>query len=134
MSTTDLTALAAHIEELFERATSDLDDDAVQTVEQVMTMLDEGEIRVAAPAGDSWNVNEWAKKAILLSFRTRGMETIEVGPYEYHDKMPLKTGILSWYSYGPTSDRKSTRSELQSHVNLVCRLLLEKKKNIKTHI
>ena len=55
-------------------------------------MLDEGEIRVAAPTDTGWNVNEWAKKAILLSFRTRGMETIEVGPYEYHDKMPLKTG------------------------------------------
>src|SRR3954467_7447531 len=92
MSTTDLTALAAKIEDLFERPTSELDDDAAETVEHVMTMLDEGEIRVAAPAGDTWTVNEWAKKAILLSFRTRGMETTEVGPYEYHDKMPLKTG------------------------------------------
>src|SRR3954449_398038 len=92
MSTTDLTALAAKIEDLFERPTSELDDDAAETVEHVMTMLDEGEIRVAAPAGDTWTVNEWAKKAILLSFRTRGMETTEVGPYEYHDKIPLKTG------------------------------------------
>src|SRR6185295_13303608 len=90
MSTTDLTALASRIEELYETPTADLDDDAAQTVEQVMTMLDEGEIRVAAPTDTGWQVNEWAKKAILLSFRTRGMETIEVGPYEYHDKMPLK--------------------------------------------
>src|SRR6476619_3106096 len=92
MTTTDLTALAARIEELFGLPTSDLGDDAAATVEQVMTMLDEGEIRVAAPTDTGWQVNEWAKKAILLSFRTRGMETIEVGPYEYHDKMPLKTG------------------------------------------
>jgi 2,3,4,5-tetrahydropyridine-2-carboxylate N-succinyltransferase len=92
MSTTDLTALAARIEALYDTPTADLDDDAAQTVEQVMTMLDEGEIRVAAPTDTGWHVNEWAKKAILLSFRTRGMETIEVGPYEYHDKMPLKTG------------------------------------------
>ena len=92
MTTTDLTALAARIEELFDLPTSDLGDDAAATVEQVMTMLDEGEIRVAAPTDTGWQVNEWAKKAILLSFRTRGMETIEVGPYEYHDKMPLKTG------------------------------------------
>jgi hypothetical protein len=49
MSATDITALSARIEELYEKATSDLDDDAAQTVEQVMTMLDEGEIRVAAP-------------------------------------------------------------------------------------
>ena len=92
MTTTDLTALATRIEELYELPTSDLGDDAAATVEQVMTMLDEGEIRVAAPTDTGWQVNEWAKKAILLSFRTRGMETIEVGPYEYHDKMPLKTG------------------------------------------
>ena len=89
MTTTDLSALAARIEALFELPTSDLDADAAATVEQVMTMLDEGEIRVAAPTDTGWHVNEWAKKAILLSFRTRGMETTEVGPYEYHDKMPL---------------------------------------------
>ena len=92
MSTTDLTALAARIEELYDRPTADLDDGAAQTVEQVMTMLDEGEIRVAAPTDAGWQVNEWAKKAILLSFRTRRMETTEVGPFEYHDKMPLKRG------------------------------------------
>jgi 2,3,4,5-tetrahydropyridine-2,6-dicarboxylate N-succinyltransferase len=58
----------------------------------VATILDGGEVRVAAPTDAGWKVNEWAKKAILLSFRTRGMETIEVGPFEYHDKMPLKGG------------------------------------------
>src|ERR1700709_642887 len=92
MTTTDLSALATRIEELYELPTSDLDADAAQTVEQVMTMLDDGSVRVAAPTDTGWHVNEWAKKAILLSFRTRGMETIEVGPYEYHDKMPLKSG------------------------------------------
>jgi 2,3,4,5-tetrahydropyridine-2-carboxylate N-succinyltransferase len=92
MSTTDLTALANRIEALYEMPTADLDYDAAATVEQVMTMLDEGEVRVAAPTDTGWRVNEWAKKAILLSFRTRGMETIESGPFEYHDKMPLKRG------------------------------------------
>jgi 2,3,4,5-tetrahydropyridine-2,6-dicarboxylate N-succinyltransferase len=91
-TTTDLTALAARIEELHELATSDLDAEAAATVEQAMDLLDEGAVRVAVPADTGWHVNEWAKKAILLSFRTRGMETTEVGPYEYHDKMPLKTG------------------------------------------
>jgi 2,3,4,5-tetrahydropyridine-2,6-dicarboxylate N-succinyltransferase len=92
MSTTDLTVLAATIEELFERPASDLDEDAAATVEQVMDLLDDGQVRVAAPVEGGWRVNAWAKKAILLSFRTRGMETIETGPYEYHDKMPLKGG------------------------------------------
>jgi 2,3,4,5-tetrahydropyridine-2-carboxylate N-succinyltransferase len=92
MSTTDLTALAARVEALYELPSSDLDDDAAETVEHVMHLLDEGSIRVAMPSDTGWHVNEWAKKAILLSFRTRGMDTIEVGPFEYHDKMPLKTG------------------------------------------
>ena len=89
---TDLTALAAEIEELYERATSDLGEEAAATVEEALALLDDGSVRVAAPTDTGWHVNEWAKKAILLSFRTRGMETIEVGPYEYHDKMPLKSG------------------------------------------
>ena len=55
-------------------------------------MLDDGTVRVAAPTDTGWRVNEWAKKAILLSFRTREMRVLEVGPYEYHDKMPPKGG------------------------------------------
>jgi 2,3,4,5-tetrahydropyridine-2,6-dicarboxylate N-succinyltransferase len=89
---TDLTALAAEIEDLYERATSDLGDEAAATVEEALALLDDGSVRVASPSDTGWHVHEWAKKAILLSFRTRGMQTIEVGPYEYHDKMPLKTG------------------------------------------
>jgi 2,3,4,5-tetrahydropyridine-2-carboxylate N-succinyltransferase len=92
MSTTDLTALAAEIEELYERPSSDLDEEAAAKVEEVLALLDDGSVRVASPSDTGWNVNEWAKKAILLLFRTRGMEVIEVGPYEYHDKMPLKRG------------------------------------------
>ena len=92
MSTTDLTTLAARIEELFDKPTMDLDDEAAATVEQAMDLLDDGAVRVATPTDTGWHVNEWTKKAILLSFRTRGMEVMEVGPYEYHDKMPLKRG------------------------------------------
>ena len=55
-------------------------------------MLDRGELRVAEPAGDDWTVNEWAKKAVLLYFRVRDLETTEVGPFEYHDRLPLKRG------------------------------------------
>src|SRR5215212_7436126 len=60
-------------------------------VEEAIGLLDRGEVRVAEPSGDGWTVNEWAKQAILLYFRVAGMETIEVGPYEYHDKIPLKS-------------------------------------------
>jgi 2,3,4,5-tetrahydropyridine-2,6-dicarboxylate N-succinyltransferase len=89
---TDLPALAAEIDGLYERATSDLGEEAAATVEEALALLDDGSVRVATPTDTGWHVNEWAKKAILLSFRTRGMETLEVGPYEYHDKMPLKSG------------------------------------------
>src|SRR4051794_35137650 len=92
MTRTDLAALAARIEQLYELPTIDLDDDAVETVEHALALLDEGAVRVAHQEEGGWRVNEWAKKAILLSFRTRAMQTIEVGPYEYHDKMPLKGG------------------------------------------
>jgi len=93
MSTTDLTALAARIEDLYERPTSELGDEAAADVEEVMNLLDDGAIRVATPTDTGWRVNQWIKKAILLSFRTRQMQTTGVGPFEYHDKMPLKRGF-----------------------------------------
>ena len=80
--------IAARIQAMYDSA--DAPDAAV--VEEAVGLLDRGEVRVAEPDGDGWRVNEWAKKAVLLYFRVRGMETIEVGPYEYHDKIPLKTG------------------------------------------
>ena len=65
---------------------------ALETVEEAIRMLDEGRVRVAEPEDDGWRVNEWAKKAILLYFRLRGMEPLEAGPFEYLDKVPLKRG------------------------------------------
>jgi 2,3,4,5-tetrahydropyridine-2,6-dicarboxylate N-succinyltransferase len=61
-------------------------------VDQAIELLDRGHVRVAERHGETWVVNEWAKQAILLYFRVAGMQTIEVGPYEYHDKIPLKSG------------------------------------------
>jgi 2,3,4,5-tetrahydropyridine-2-carboxylate N-succinyltransferase len=61
-------------------------------VEEAIGLLDRGELRVAEPTADGWSVNEWAKQAILLYFRIAGMKTTEVGPFEYHDKIPLKYG------------------------------------------
>jgi 2,3,4,5-tetrahydropyridine-2-carboxylate N-succinyltransferase len=58
----------------------------------VIAKLDTGELRVATPAGDGWQVHEWIKKAVILYFPIRKMETIEIGPLEFHDKMRLKTG------------------------------------------
>ncbi|MBK9192126.1 MAG: 2,3,4,5-tetrahydropyridine-2,6-dicarboxylate N-succinyltransferase [Crocinitomicaceae bacterium] len=60
-------------------------------INAVIAKLDEGSLRVAEPKADgSWQVNEWVKKAVVLYFPIRKMETIEVGPFEFHDKMALK--------------------------------------------
>jgi 2,3,4,5-tetrahydropyridine-2,6-dicarboxylate N-succinyltransferase len=64
-------------------------------VDEALHLLDTGEVRVAEPGPDGWVVNEWAKKAILLMFRLRDMEAIEVGPFEYLDKVPLKRDYVS---------------------------------------
>jgi 2,3,4,5-tetrahydropyridine-2-carboxylate N-succinyltransferase len=63
---------------------------SAQHVEEVIAALDRGEVRVAEPDGDDWRVNDEAQRAILDYFRLRQMEPQEVGPFEYHDKIPLK--------------------------------------------
>ena len=85
--------LPSQIESLFDRPRDALrDPEAAAAVERAVAMVDRGEVRVAEPHEGGWRVNEWAKKAILMFFSVRGMETIEAGPYEYHDKIPLKRG------------------------------------------
>jgi 2,3,4,5-tetrahydropyridine-2-carboxylate N-succinyltransferase len=61
-----------------------------ETIRSVIEKLDKGELRVAEPVSDGWKVNEWIKKAVILYFPIQQMETIEVGPFEFHDKMKLK--------------------------------------------
>ncbi len=64
-----------------------------EAVEAAVEALDKGHLRVAEPAEEGgWNVNQWVKQAILLYFRLRGMTTIDAGPIEYYDKIPLKRG------------------------------------------
>jgi 2,3,4,5-tetrahydropyridine-2,6-dicarboxylate N-succinyltransferase len=62
------------------------------TTEETIAALDRGEVRVAEPAAGDWQVNEDVQAAILDYFRSRQMVPREVGPFEYHDKIPLKTG------------------------------------------
>src|SRR6476620_2371252 len=59
-------------------------------IRSVVEKLDKGEIRVAEPVSGGWQVNEWIKKAVILYFPIQQMETIEVGPFEFHDKIALK--------------------------------------------
>ena len=65
---------------------------APERVEELVAALDRGELRVAERVDGEWRVNEEAQRAINAYFRLRGMEPCEVGPFEYHDKIPLKRG------------------------------------------
>ncbi len=89
--------LQASIEELWERRDelSPADKDAATLVEEAIELLDTGQARVAEvdPSTDEVVVHEWLKKSILMLFSLRGMETIEAGPFEYADKLPLKHGF-----------------------------------------
>jgi 2,3,4,5-tetrahydropyridine-2,6-dicarboxylate N-succinyltransferase len=89
--------LQASIEELWERRDelSPADTDAAKLVEEAIELLDSGQARVAEidPGTDAVVVHQWLKQSILLFFRLRGMETIEHGPFEFADKLPLKHGF-----------------------------------------
>ena len=63
-----------------------------EAIRTVIRQLDEGTLRVAEPSEGGWKVNEWVKKAVVLYFPIQKMETLEAGPLEFHDKIPLKTG------------------------------------------
>jgi len=66
--------------------------ESIDTIKSIIEDLDKGKIRVASPDGDKWVVNEWIKKAVILYFPIQTMELIEIGPFQFHDKMKLKTG------------------------------------------
>jgi 2,3,4,5-tetrahydropyridine-2-carboxylate N-succinyltransferase len=68
------------------------EEETQKAINQVILDLDEGRLRVAEPLSNGeWQINEWVKKAVVMYFPIRQMETIEVGPFEFHDKMALKT-------------------------------------------
>ncbi|RNC84890.1 MAG: 2,3,4,5-tetrahydropyridine-2,6-dicarboxylate N-succinyltransferase [Winogradskyella sp.] len=68
------------------------DSETIEAIRTVINLIDTGELRVAEPIADGWQVNEWVKKAVVLYFPIQKMETLEAGIFEYHDKMPLKRG------------------------------------------
>ena len=63
-----------------------------EVIHEVVDQLDKGLLRVAQPTAEGWQVNDWIKKAVILYFPIRKMETIETPPFEFHDKIPLKRG------------------------------------------
>ena len=74
-------------------------------VKSTLEKLNKGEIKVAEKIDSKWIVNEWVKKAVILFFPLMEMKTIELGPFEFHDKIKLKTNY------------KRTRSSSRSSCN-----------------
>ncbi len=88
--------MSENLKAIIEKAWEDRDllenKETQDAVNEVVALLDKGDLRVAEPVGDDWQVNEWVKKAVILYFPLQKMETIKVGPFEWHDKIALKTG------------------------------------------
>lgn len=83
------------IEEAWDNRQLLKDEKTIDAINTVIEMLDKGKLRVAEPVGDNWKVNDWIKKAVILYFPIRKMETTEVGIFEFHDKIPLKKDFAS---------------------------------------
>jgi 2,3,4,5-tetrahydropyridine-2-carboxylate N-succinyltransferase len=67
------------------------EDSGSQVIHNVMAALDRGELRTAMLTEAGWQVNEWVKQAILMYFSIQPMQTWELAPFEFYDKMTLKT-------------------------------------------
>jgi len=87
-----VTSLRPVIEAAWENRALLKDESTQKAIREIIQALDAGQLRVAQPGepGKSWEVNEWVKKAVILYFPIQKMETFEVGPMEFHDKMALK--------------------------------------------
>ncbi len=84
------------VEEAFANRKLLADPDHRYAVEGTMSALDRGELRVATPPeqeGGEWTTHAWIKEAVLLYFAIRKMERIDLGPFEFHDKIPLKKNV-----------------------------------------
>ena len=86
-----MTAIQETIEKAWEDRSLLKEAGTQEAIRELLELLDKGKVRVAEPTEDGdWQVNEWVKKGVVLYFPIQQMETIEVGPFEFHDKIPLK--------------------------------------------
>jgi len=92
MKTKGMKEIKEIIEKAWENKELLKDEVTRNTIREVVNLLDVGKLRVAEPIAGGWQVNEWVKKAVVMYFPIQKMETMEVGIFEYHDKIPLKTG------------------------------------------
>lgn len=89
-----------HLIEIIENTWNNRDllssEQSQSAIKEIIEALDKGKLRVAEPTSDGdWQVNDWVKKAVILYFPIQQMQTIELGPFEFHDKMALKKEYAS---------------------------------------
>lgn len=110
----DYGQLQTTIEEAFENRDNlnSSSTDESQAVNQVLDALETGDLRVAEPTNDGWQVNQWVKKAVLLSFRLQDNEMIDAGHTKYYDKVPLKYANYTQERF----DAEQTRVVPNAHV------------------
>jgi len=85
--------LEAIVSEAYEDRDRLRDDRVKEAVEETISLLDRGAVRVAEPAGREWRVNSWVKQAISLYFAMRPLEPIEAGGLQFYDKVPVKRNL-----------------------------------------
>ena len=82
--------MKAIIEKAWENRELLQEKECIEAIHELVAQLDAGKLRVAEKVGENWQVNEWVKKGVILYFPLQKMKTIEVGPFEFHDKIALK--------------------------------------------
>ena len=84
--------LKKRIENAWENREILKDKETINCINTIIEEVDKGKLRIAEPFKDDWKTNEWIKKAIILYFPIRKMQTLDLGPLEFHDKMKIKKG------------------------------------------
>lgn len=87
--------MKAHIEQAWNDRSLLKDPIYCNYIEEAISLLDRGEIRIAEKQNGRWVLNEWIKKAVMLYFPLKDIQTMELGMMEYRDKIPLKKGFES---------------------------------------
>lgn len=87
-----MTPLQETIEKAWENRELLKEQNTQNAIREVIDLLDAGKLRCAEPTTDGWKINEWVKKGVVMYFPIQKMETLESGIFEYHDKIPLKSG------------------------------------------
>ncbi len=83
------------IEQAYEDRSLLQSEDTIQAVKDIIGLLDKGELRIAEQKnGSSWVVNDWIKKAVLLYFGVTKMKVMDLPPFQFHDKIPLKNNYV----------------------------------------